>query len=347
MRKIIIGFLVVFMLAIVGITVYFVKIVYYTNNDNKVVVREIIETTAEETIKKPKPIGGEKVEEYVDEYGMKITKYSDGTEYADYPEDVTTWSMQSKDIREMVIHDAMRGREWGLREYPITDNYFDEWHRNGWDNTEVLFPGYKKTKEYNFNDDFALYIDDFKKEDKEGIAHAVIRSKYYKMRYDFKYYLDDDYKLDKIEYISQEIYEDCTKEVEKKERIYLMIKEGNEIHKDNEYITVLWNFSDSINMTDFSLERMGIVDELKEKKYKENVLPISYDVSYDVHMNKDYAYYDKKEAEVFIRYWESDKCEKYIISFDYNENYYLTKYEVLNRVDITLEEYKKISVPLS
>lgn len=351
MRKIIIGFLVILMVAVIGMTAFFVKSVYYVKNDNSSNIEKTSETANEkiETIKKPKPIGGEKVEEYVDEYGIKTTKYSDGTELLEYPEDVTTWSMQNKDMRTTVIYDAMRGREWGLREYPITDNYFDEWHRNGWDDTEVLFPGYKKTKEYNFNDDFALYIDDFGKDDKDGIAHAVIRSKYYDTRYDFKYYLDDDYKLNKIEYLSQEIVKDYTKEVEKKERIYLMIKEGNEIHKDNEYITVLWNFSDSIHVTDFDLAlgRMGIVDELKEKKYKENVLPISYDVRYEVWMNKDYAYYDKKEAEVFIRYWESDKCEKYIISFDYNENYYLTKYEVLNRVDITLEEYKKISVPLS
>lgn len=347
MRKIIIGFLVVFMLAIVGITVYFVKIVYYTNNDNKVVVREIIETTAEETIKKPKPIGGEKVEEYVDEYGIKTTKYSDGVEFLEYPEDVTTWNMQNKDMRTTVIYDAMQGREWDwwtLRnEYPVTENFFREWDENGWNSLEVLFPGYKYTKEYNPRGDFALYVDDFEKEDKEGIAHAVVRSKYYDTRYDFKYYLDDDYKLDKIEYFSQEIVKDYTKEVEKKERIYLMVKDGDEIHNDNEYITVLWNYSDSINMTDFSLDRMGIIDELKEKKYKENCLPIDNNIGYGAYINKETADYDNKTVEVYLYYWDSHDCEKYLVCFDYNEDYYLSKYEVLNRESISLDELKKVA----
>ena len=334
MRKIIISFLVILMIAVIGMTVFFIKSVYFVNSDDNLNIEERIETTkSEET-------------SYYDEDGILHEFWNSG-EVLSYPEDVSVWSMQNKDMRTTVIYDAMQGREWDwwtLRnEYPVTENFFREWDENGWNSLEVLFPGYKYTKEYNPRGDFALYVDDFEKEDKEGIAHAVVRSKYYDTRYDFKYYLDDDYKLDKIEYLSQEIAKDYTKEVEKKERIYLMIKEGNEIHKDNEYITVLWNFSDSINMTDFSLDRMGIVDELKEKKYKENCLPISYDVKYGVYMNKDYADYDKKEAEVYIYYEENHNFEKYLISFDYDDNYYLTKYEVLSREDITIEEYKKVS----
>lgn len=328
MRKIIIGFLVVFMLAIVGITVYFVKMVYYIKSDDEIIETKK-ESIAEET-------------SYYDKEGVLHEFWSSG-EVLSFPEDISTWNMNNKYIREEVIHDAMQGREWGLREYPITNNYFDEWHKNGWADVEKLFPGYKRTEEYNPGEQYGLVVDDFEKEDKEGIAHAVIRSKYYDTRYDFKYYLDDDYKLDKIEYLSQEIVKDYTKEVEKKERIYLMIKEGDEIHNDNEYITVLWNYSDSINMTDFSLDRMGITSELKEKKYKENCLPISYDIRYDVYMNKDYAGYDKKEAEVYIYYEESHNCEKYLISFDYNEDYYLTKYDILKKESISLDEYKKVS----
>lgn len=147
---------------------------------------------------------------------------------------------------------------------------------------------------------------------------------------------------------ASEIVKDYTKEVERDERIYLMVKDGDEIHNDNEYLTVLWNYTDNINVTDFdsSLERMGIIEELKEKKYIENVLPIPYDIDYEVWMNINYANYEKKVAEVFIRYRESNRCEKYLISFDYNDEYYLTKYEVLRRTDITLEDFKKIAIPL-
>ena len=347
MRKVLIGFLVVFMLVIVGITAYFIKIVYYTNNDNEAVVKKTVETTVEETIKKPKSIGGEKVEEYIDEYGIKTTKYSDGVELLEYPENATTWDMQNKDMRTTVIHDAMLGREWDwwtLRnEYPITEKFFKEWDENGWKSLEVLFPGYKYTMDYNSNGEFGLYIDDFEKEDKEGIAHAVIRSKYYDTRYDFKYYLDDDYKLDKIEYLSQEIVKDYTKEVEKDERIMLMVKWGDEIHEDNEYINILLNISSSIKLTSFTLEKMGIIDALKEKKYKDNVLPVDNNIGYGAYINKETVDYENKTAEVYLYYWDTYDCEKYLISFDYDEKYYLNKYEVIRQEDITLDELKKVA----
>ena len=176
------------------------------------------------------------------------------------------------------------------------------------------------------------------------MVYVKIRAnKYQDVRYCYNYTINANDELDKIEYVSQEVVKDYTKEVEKRERIWLMIKDGDEIHNDNEYITVLWNYSDSINMTDFSLDRMGIVDELKEKKYRENPLPISYHIKYGVYMNKDYADSEKKEAEVYIYYEENHNFEKYLISFDYDDKYYLTKYEVLSREDITLEEYKKVS----
>ena len=347
MKKIIISFLLILMIAVIGMIVLFIKSINYVNYENDLVF--------EETTKEMKSIGyseDEIVEKYVDEYGMEITNFSDGTGIATYPEDVRTWSMQSKDMREAVIHDAMQGRpwdQWALRnEYPITDNFFKEWDENGWSSLEVLFPGYKYAFEYNLTGGFGLYVDDFEKTDKEGIAHAVIRSKYYDTRYDFKYYLDNEYNLDKIEYLSQEIVKDYTKEVERDERIYLMVKDGDEIHNDNEYLTVLWEYSDNINVTDFdsSLESDGIIEELKEKKYIENVLPIPYDIDYEVWLNINYANYEKKEAEVFIRYRESNRCEKYLISFDYNDEYYLTKYEVIGREDITLEDYERIAIPL-
>ncbi len=349
MRKIIISFLVILMIAVIGMTAFFVKSVYYVKNDNSSNIEKTSEIANEriETIKKPKPIGGEKVEEYVDEYGIKTTKYSDGVELLEYPEDVTTWNMQNKDMRTTVIYDAMLGRvwdTWNLRHYyPVTENFFNEWDNKGWKDLEELFPGYKHTKEYNSNYNFALYIDDFKKEDKEGIAHATIRSKYYDIRYDFKYYLDDDYKLDKIEYLSQEVVKDYTKEVEKRERILLMIKNGDEIHEDNEYITVLQAISSSIKEEEYSLDYSGIVEELKNKKFKENVLPINNDIGYRAFINKETADYDNKTAEVYLYYWDSHDCEKYLVSFDYNEDYYLSKYEVLNRESISLDELKKVA----
>ena len=347
MRKIIIGFLVVFMLVIVGITAYFIKIVYYTNNDNEVVVNNTVETTVEETTKKPKYIGGEKVEEYVDEYGIKTTKYSDGVVLLEYPEDVTTWNMQNKDVRTTVIYDAMLGRVWDwwtLRnEYPITENFFKEWDENGWKSLEVLFPGYKHDKKYNSNADFGLVIDDFEKDDKEGIAHATIRSKFYDTQYDFKYYLDDGYKLDKIEYVSQEVVKDYTKEVEKDERIYLMLKDGDDIHEDNEYILVLQTISTPIEQVKNDLDKYGIIDEIKEKKIKEDVLPIDNNISYLAYVNKKTANYEKKEVELYVYYDDNNehRFEKYLISFDYNNNYYLTKYEVVGQEEITIDEYKK------
>lgn len=335
------------MVAVIGITAFFIKNVYFVKSDEDLKFEAATETTNAEIVKKPKPIGGEKVEEYVDEYGIKATKYSDGVELLEYPEDVTTWSMQNKDMRATVIHDAMLGRDWNwgqLRnEYPITENFFKEWDENGWKSLEVLFPGYKYTEEYNPNGEFDLYVDNFEKEDKEGIAHIVIRSKYNDTRYDFKYYLDDNYRLDSIKYVSQEVVKDYTQDVEKNERVLLMVKKGDNIHEEDEYISILSNISASIKLANFTLEKMGIIEALKEKKYKENVLPIDNNLGYGAYINKETADYKNKTVEVYLYYWDNYNCEKYLISFDYDDNYYLTKYEVLNRKDITLEELKKVA----
>ena len=329
MKKMLIGLAVVFLVLIVGITVYSIKIIYYVNNDNEIEVKDANETIVEET-------------SYYDEEGVLHEFWNSG-EVLSFPDDVSTWDMNNKYIREEVIHDAMQGREWGLREYPITDNFFNEWHKNGWDDIEKLFPGYERTKKYNIGEQYGLVVDDFEKGAREGIAHAVIRSKYYSTQYNFKYYLDKDYKLDKIEYISQEVVKDHTKEVARDERIYLMVKDGDEIHEDNEYLKVLKNFSDSIKMVDYTLDDMGITDELKEKKYKENCLPIPNDVGYQSFLKQEYADYEKKIANIVLFYWDEDKFEKYLISFDYDENYYLNEYVVLNREEITEEEFEKFS----
>ena len=343
MRKIIISFLVVLMIEVIGITAFFVKSVYFVKNENGSKIEETIETVSEEIIKKPKPIGGEKVEEYVDEYGIKTTKYSDGVELLEYPEDVTTWNMQNKDMRTTVIYDAMLGRvwdTWNLRHYyPVTEKFFNEWDSKGWKDLEVLFPGYKHTKEYNSNYDFALYIDDFKKEDKEGIAHAVIRSKYYDTRYDFKYYLDDDYKLDKIEYLSQEVVKDYTKEIEKSERKKLMVNWDDDMHSADDYLRVLIQAQSAIDDPEM-LDSLGIVDELKEKIHNKSLLPVSKNKGYIYLISKKLSNYDLKKTTIYAGNYDEKNFIKYQIEFDYDDKYYLTKYDVVNEEIMTEEQWK-------
>ena len=274
---------------------------------------------------------------YYDKDGM-LHKFWENEEVLEYPEDTSMWSVENEYMVSAIVADLLDGSAVWYN-YPISEKCKNEMVTK-YKELEDRFPGYEEN-EYNNNNPLILnhYADV-----KNQMVYVKIRAnKYQDVRYCYKYTINANDELDKIEYVSQEVVKDYTKEVEKRERIWLMIKDGDEIHNDNEYITVLWNYSDSINMTDFSLDRMGIVDELKEKKYRENPLPISYHIKYGVYMNKDYADYEKKEAEVYIYYEENHNFEKYLISFDYDDKYYLTKYEVLSREDITLEEYKKVS----
>ena len=172
---------------------------------------------------------------------------------------------------------------------------------------------------------------------------VIVRAnKFQDIEYTFKYTLNDKDELDSIEYVSQEVVKDYTKEIEKKERIYLMVKEGDEIHKDNEYITVLQYFSYTPPDKEL-IEQCGIIDKLKEKKYKENILPIDNSIGCNVFVNKEFADYDKKEITIFVLYYENRirQYKKYLISFDYDDNYYLTKYAVINSEDMSIDEFKK------
>ena len=340
MKKLIkIYFVVVALLSVACVVLFAVNIMVSnkkvsTSIKNNEEETKIISTTEKEFKR------GKLVKEYTDADGVITREYSNGSVLAEFPDDVSTWTMSNKDMREEIIQEALWGRDLNLRDYPITDNYFKEYTEKGWIELEVLFPGFEFSR-YNRHGSFGFYIDDFEKTDKEGMAHATVRCKYNKVRYDFKYYLTNDYKLDSIDYIGKEIVEDFSEQVAIDERTYLMIKDGDGIHQNDEYRTVLWNISDSILNSDFSLDDMGIRTELKEKKYNDNVLPISNDVKYISFCSKDGTDYNDKRAVIYVKYIDSNTYEKFTIRFDYDRNYYLSEYIVLDSSNISKDEYDK------
>ena len=323
MRKIIISFLVILMISVIGMTVFFFFFLYYVKNENGSKVEETI--TNEETTKILENGKILKIED-----GMKVEYESDGRLYAiTAPEDSTKYSMFNKS-RVFILTDALVGH-YSILEMPIS-KHFKETHII--DRTK-LFPGLVMTEYYH--DPSCKNITD------DSFTTTVRANKFQDVEYTFKYVLNDKGELDSIEYLSQKVVKDYTKEIEKNERIWLMVKDGDEIHEDNEYMTVLQSISSSVKQEEYSLDHSGIVEELKNKKFKENVLPIDNNIGYGAYINKDTANYDNKTAEVYLYYWDSHDCEKYLVSFDYNEDYYLSKYEVLNRESISLDEFKKVA----
>lgn len=321
MRKIIISFLVILMVAVIGITVFFVKTVYYVKSDDSLIKEETTETTNEETTKILENGKILKIED-----GMKVEYESDGKLYAiTAPEDSTKYSMLNKS-RVFILTDALVGH-YSILEMPIS-NHFKETHIT--DRTK-LFPGLVMTEYYH--DPSCKNITD------DSFTVIVRANKFQDIEYTFKYALNDKDELDSIEYISQEVVKDYTKEVEKRERIYLMLKNGDDIHEDDEYLKVLkavtYSFEDLGTM-----DHLGVIDDLKEKIRAGTFFPISNERGYYSFIRKEYANYDLKKVTIFAGSFYKKEFAKYQIDFDYNNEYYLTKFNIIGEVPITEEEFR-------
>lgn len=320
MRKIIISFLVILIVAVIGIIAFLIKSVYYVKSGNELVVKTTETTTSEET-------------SYYDEDGM-LHKFWESEEVLEYPEDTSIWTVENEYMISAMIADYLDG-SYTWYNYPISEKCINE-RATKYKELTDRFPGYEDN-EYNKNIPLILshYADVLNR--KEYVT--VRANKYQDIKYCYEYIVNDKDELDGIEYVSQEVVKDYTKEVEKKERVLLMIKEGDDIHEDDEYLRVLIAVTRSIEDLG-TMEKLGAVNEIKERIREKTLFPLSNERGYYNFIRKKYANYDLKKVTIFAGSFYKKEFAKYQIDFDYNNEYYLTKFNVIDEEPISEEEFR-------
>lgn len=314
---------IVIAILVVGSIVFFIKNSKEIENNKEM-------ATTKEVVQELQQDEEDSEEGYVDEFGVTYTKVGD-EEIAIMPEDTRKYSVLSDDMLSMMLVDFLSGT-YIYYNYPISQEFISDFYKKGMSSFEKKFPGFERNE-------YAKVLGGDVDSKTQTFFCIVRANKYQDIRYYYKYTINEKNELAGLEYLKQEVEKDYTKEIEKLERTYLMTNVGDEIHNNNEFVTVLANLIGSMLVEEWGLDNMAIIDELKEKKYKENVIPIPNDTLYMSICDIDNTSYEKKVAEFYVRTsGENEKYEKYKIKFDYNEEYYLTEFEVVSQKEVTEEE---------
>lgn len=355
MRRLIKIILITFIVLILCIIVFFIKNVL---NNNKIEEVTAVETTIQENEKKVYSneektnyrldklgiYNREDIEdEWLDELGIHNIKYKD--DHIEYAFRIEQFFV--KESRRNIIQDSFLGVGFGSlfsdrSLLPVTDNFYKQKEENGWvdGKWENFFPGYEEPEYKSYKNTPYAEIDDFGKEDKEGIIHFYISDKYRDMKYNYKYYLNKDGWLDSMEYLDLEVIKDNTNEIEHKDRKRKMVK------NNNDYLRVIYNYLMYKNSAGLNpIEMYAIDNDLKNKllemKYSNDITLFRKDFA--PRCNTIESDYDKKIAYFYCFNVNDDYYKKYTFKFDYNNNYELSYIEMINKELSTKEDcYKAI-----
>ena len=69
-------------------------------------------------------------------------------------------------------------------------------------------------------------------------------------------------------------------------------------------------------------------------------MPIDNSIGYRTFYDKEATNYDNKVFVFYVMYWKNKIYEKFTVHFDYDTAYYLNKYEVVDREEVSKEYFQ-------